>query len=64
MISIRNPVKPLPGMLARNASELNPRLEVMAAPWSISAFGSRTEIVKKQTCAQTRLRMPTTVQRS
>jgi hypothetical protein len=32
MISVRNPVKPLPGMLAINTSELSPKLKVTAAP--------------------------------
>ena len=41
MISMRNPVKALPGMVAMNSSVLSPKLRVTAAPWSISAFGNR-----------------------
>jgi hypothetical protein len=32
MISIRKPVKPFPGMLAANTSEVTPKLKVTAPP--------------------------------
>jgi hypothetical protein len=32
MISIRNPVKPFPGMLAKYTNELSPKLKVTAVP--------------------------------
>ncbi len=41
MISIRNPVKALPGMLAQYTSVATPEPKPTAAPWSTSALGSK-----------------------
>ena len=64
MISIRNPVKPLPGMLAKYTSDATPKPRLTAAPWSTSAFGSKVLIRLKAVPAQTPLIIPTVVQRS
>ncbi len=42
--SMMKPLNNLPGMLAANTSELNPKLKATAAPWLTSAFGSRIAI--------------------
>jgi hypothetical protein len=42
MISIMKPVKNLPGIVTMNSNVLSPKLKVTTAPWSTSAFGSRT----------------------
>src|SRR5271155_5711780 len=64
MISIRKPVKALPGMLAKYTSEVIPKPRLTAVPCSTNAFGSRVAIRKKAVPAKTPLRMPTAVQRS